>query len=347
VIETFDAGLEVVKGVFNTLEIDDEWSEWNDRGFEWWGQNLRQRVWASPGYDDDGIIVYRVYAVTDTVRSIKKPLNEVDVFLGVPNSLSVGSAYVFDPSDRSVRLWTTATVHKDIAEWIARLLSCFAILQTIDATSSAQVLASELDGEVDTSGHPLSGMRAEPDGMFGVMEEVFLPQGRGRSPWNGNPEITSICEMLNRTNCFSMGDEKGLTAEFPFGDDTSMLRIVTDDPHPVLGSGVGLYLHLPMWGSYEDASMIAGALNRAETNSKAMSHLMGSWCATTIGDNSLPAFASFFPATTHQSGLLTNMVFSAVRRGNWVGQFLNPNTSASDVMSIVMKRFGVRADPNG
>ena len=35
--DTNDAGLSVVKGIYEALQIDDEWSTWSGRGFEWWG----------------------------------------------------------------------------------------------------------------------------------------------------------------------------------------------------------------------------------------------------------------------------------------------------------------------
>jgi hypothetical protein len=336
-----DIGLDVVKGIYDALQIDDEWSAWDGRGFEWWGHNLKQRVWATRGYDDDGIIISRIFAVSDLVRDVKKPMHEVDALLSPLNALAVGSAMIYDPVQKKVQCWASATVHEEIAGWMIRLLSSIFILQTVDAISYAEFVAKMLDGEIDTS-----GSRAVPDQMLSIKETNFIPLGEGPSPWDGNSELVQICEMLNQSNCFSMGDDKGLTAEFQFGEQTSMMRVITDEPNPSIGSGVGLFLHLPMWGTFEDSAKIAGALNRAEANNKAQSHLIGSWCAKTRGDYSMPAFATFIPAALHQPGLLTNLMFSAAGRAAWAGSFLNPESDPADVLSIIMDRYGALASPN-
>ncbi|MFP6748619.1 MAG: hypothetical protein VCD66_13600, partial [Alphaproteobacteria bacterium] len=198
-----------------------------------------------------------------------------------------------------------------------------------------------LDGEVD-----LSGDREEADEMYSVLDSMFLPKGQDPSPWHGSPEHIQIRDMLNQSNCVSTGGENGLTAEFQFGEGTSMMQVITNDPNPTIGSGVGIFLHLPMWGTFEDASMIAGALNRAEANNKAPSHLVGSWCAKTKGEQSLPAFALFVPSALHQPGLLMNLVISAATRAGWAGQLLNPDADPADVNSIIMDRLGAMASPN-
>jgi hypothetical protein len=298
-------------------------------------------VWSTPGYDDDGIVIYRIYAVSDFIRKVNKPQREVDALLSPFNALAVGSAMVYDPSKGKVQLWSAATVHEDIAGWMTNLLSSFTVIQAADAASRAEIISPILDGEIDASGE-----REEPDEMLSIVETMFLPQGQGPSPWHGNDELVQICEMLNNSNCFSMGDENGLTAEFQFGDQTSMMRVVTEEPNPSIGSGVGMFLHLPMWGTFEDAAAIAGALNRAEANNKAQSHLIGSWCAKTVGENSMPAFASFIPAALHKPGLLMNLMFSAAGRAAWAGSFLTPDTEPTDIMSIITERYGALAAPN-
>lgn len=335
-----DAGLDVLKGIFELLKIDDEWSSWSERGFEWWAHNLRQRVWVSPGYDDEGITIYRFFAVSDAIRAVKKPQSQVDGILGELNSVAVASAMVFDPSEESVKFWTAATVHEDNAEWMTRLLTSCTILQAIEATRRAESFATILDGEPD-----YSGSREEPDEMLTVLDTVFLPQGQNASPWRGSAEMTQIRDMLNQANCVSMGDEIGLTAEFPFGDATSMMQVKTDEDNPTIGSGVGMFLQLPMWGTAIDAAKIAGALNRAEANSKTQSHLIGSWCVKTVGEQSIPAFASFIPTSLFQPGILTNLMLSAVGRAMWVGQLLNPDTTPADVASVMAERYGVMAEP--
>lgn len=340
-----DIGENVVQGIFEQLKIDDMWSRPIRRGFEWWGHRLRQRIWATPGFEDNGIEIFRIFIVTDTVRDISAPNTAVEGALGPLGSMAIGSAIVFTPNNHTLKLWSSATVHENVAGWMTRLLSSYAIIQLIEAEARAEQLAKLTSGNIDMSPHPSSGERSEPDEMLSVMDTVFRPMGQRPSPWNGNQEINQIREILNSNNCFSMGDENGLTAEFPFGDATSMLRIITDEPHPAIGSGVGLFLHIPLWGTVSEASSIANALNRAEADRQTVGHLLGSWCSKTIGERSLPAFAFFIPTALHQPGLLMNLAFSMFGRAHWIGSLMNPDTPPGDVLDIITRRFQQIAEP--
>ena len=46
-----------------------------------------------------------------------------------------------------------------------------------------------------------------------------------------------------------------------------------------------------------------------------------------------------------QPGLLTNLMYSAASRAQWVGQFLNPDAEPSDVVDVVSRRFTRMASP--
>jgi hypothetical protein len=341
-----DIGLNVVQSVFKLLEIDDEWSNWDSRGFEWWGYNLRQRVWATSGFDDDGIFIHRVYAVSDAICNIQKSQAEVDGILGAFGMMATGAAWVFDPSTKTIKLRTAMMVHKDTADWVGRTLGAFTILQATEALERAEYTAELVGGEVDASAHPVSGERTNVDGMLAVIDDVFRPKGQMPSPWQGNEELNDIREMLNQGNCLSMGDENGLSAEFSFGDETSLLKVLTEESNPWIGSGVGLFLQLPVWATQEETSNIAGAFNRAEANDKCLSHLTGSWCSKKMGENFMVAFATFIPALLHQPILLTNFVYSAAGRARWAEGLIKPEEKPSDVAKLVAERFGYLASPD-
>ncbi len=125
-----DVGLEVVQHVHAALQIDDEWSARDGRGFTWWPHQLRQRVWASAGFDDHGHHVFRVYAASDAVQRPRLEPADVNRTLAELNTLAIGSALVRDPEDGCVRLWSSVTVHAQTAGWIGRLMAAYTILQT-------------------------------------------------------------------------------------------------------------------------------------------------------------------------------------------------------------------------
>lgn len=339
-----DLGDDVVKGIYQNLDIDKEWSTPIARGFAWWGHRFRQRIWTTPGFNDDGIVIHRLFAVTDAVCDIQIPQNSVDLLLSSLGELAIGSALVFSPPEKVIRLWSSVTIHQDISPWMGRLFASFAIIQLIEAEQKSEAIAKLVDGKIDQTSHPTSGHRGKPDQMLTILDAVFRPKGSKPSPWMGNPELVQIKNILNSSNSFSMVDEDGLTAEFQFGNATSMMRILASEPHPIIGSGVALSLNIPMWGTKEDAAQIAGALNRAEADRQSMGHLLGSWFGKTVGDKSIPAFSFFVPAALYQPGLLTNLVFSFAARARWVGSMLNPGSTRADVLKIVSKRFQQLAD---
>jgi hypothetical protein len=340
-VMTQDVGNDAVNGIFNHLKIDADWSVPIPRGFAWWGHRLRQRIWSTPAYDDRGIIIHRVYAITDAIRDVQVSQTEVDVALSPLGTLAIGTAKIFDPKEKAVRLWTTATVHKGVAEWMTSLLASYAILQVIEAETTAGRASDMIKGVVDQTPHPTSGARQSPDEMLSVLDAAFRPIGQKNSPWNGCDEFQQIAGRLNTSNCFCTADSTGLTAEFQFGQETSMMRLISTENHPVIGSGVGMFLQIPISDSEESASKIAGALNRAEANGQAPSHLIGSWCSKTFGDRSVPAFATFIPTALFRPGLLSSLVYSATARARWVGRFLEPNTEAENVVGLMFRRLGI------
>ena len=292
---TQDVGNDVVNGIFNHLKIDAEWSAPIPRGFAWWGHRLRQRIWSTPAYDDRGIVIHRVYAITDAIRDVKVPQTQVDVALSPLGTLAIGAAKVFATKENVVRLWTTATVRREVAEWMTSFLASYAIIQVIEAETTSAPTADMVKGVVDQTSHPTSGTRQTPDEMLGVLDAAFRPIGQKNSPWNGSNEFQQIAERLNTSNCFCTADSTGLAAEFQFGQETSMMRLISTENHPVIGSGVGMFLQIPVWGSEESASKIAGALNRAEANGQCPSHLIGSWCSKNLVIGAFPRSRHSFP----------------------------------------------------
>ncbi len=59
-----DLGLSAVEGVFREMQIDQEWSVRESRGFTWWGSWLRQRVWAGEAVRSRGETLWHVRART-------------------------------------------------------------------------------------------------------------------------------------------------------------------------------------------------------------------------------------------------------------------------------------------
>jgi hypothetical protein len=78
-----DPGLAVVNNVYDGMQIDDEWTEWTDRGFTWWSGQNRQRVWAEEGIEDDGFTLCRLHARTDLFAGFYESEAQLDFLLAM------------------------------------------------------------------------------------------------------------------------------------------------------------------------------------------------------------------------------------------------------------------------
>ena len=119
--------------------------------------------------------------------------------------------------------------------------------------------------------------------------------------------------------------------------ETALLQIMTDQPHPQLGSGALVILKLPVKipkDSKDDAASRANALNFLEaagkdtiefsTGGSDRTTLLGAWCvdpSRSEGDSL--AFVSFVPSLVARAGILENLcIYNAVRT-QWASRVLN------------------------
>lgn len=332
-------GKNVVLQIHKNLQIDKEWTNSLQAGFEWWPHRLKQKVIAAKPFVDQGIEVHKIFISTDLVKEVRASEVKIREVIASAGVLATNSALVFDPDNRTIKLWTTAIVHEETSGWMAKVLAAFAILQVIEAEDQVDALAKIVDGQVEKSAHPKSGVRRIGDSMLSVVNDVFQPQGARRSAWANSQEFSQIRDLANQSNWFSMGDDNGLTAEYPFGNSTAMLQIKADEEHPILGSGVGMFLHLPLWSKLNKAAEVACSLNRGELSGGTMMHLTGSWCLKEISGQYLPAFAQFIPSALYQPGILLNFALPMMTRARWVSSLFNPGEKVDAITSIILKRF--------
>ena len=320
--------------------VDDEWCTWEARGFSWWGYHHRQRVWSEPGRDDDGIVIYRVCAETDIAHGVSSAAQTSAVLSNI-NRYAPLDALILDAERERVVLHTSVYAHEATAKWLASLLSLSAILQPVRAAGVFNVLREALGTELDTSPHPDSGWREEPDEMMGVADTLYIPHGEGDSAWSESDEFEEVTAFLNTGNCFASGDRDGLTAEFPFGSErTSMLRAFSNERHPWLGSGLLLQLHLPLNQSSEDAVELAGHLNQLERRGGVMAHSLGSW-TTDPDSGSYPVYVTFVPTLLYSRGMLQNLAMAMWRRSRDVANLLSESDQDCSVIEVLSRRLGL------
>lgn len=328
-----DVGPEVVDFLFGSTGIDAQWGTRQPRGFTWWAHRLAQRVWADPPRVVDGTVVVRAHAETDLVRDV--PLSDnLSAVVGVLNRVASLSAYVLDPHTRRATMHCAMTLHRENVGWAQRLLLGAIGLQVAEAHGRADA-AGLLGGALDSSAHPESGPRPDPDEMLSVLRRLFVPVGAGESRFAGD-EFVRTAGLCQNLGLLAYGDAGGLTAEFPYtgsrpvmqlalegsagGLETALLTATAETRHPQLGSGALLRLHLPPTFERAKAEELARRLNLAEARMYVDQHTLGAWCPD---DRRGLAFVAFIPSALHRPGLLDGLVLGEGLRARWAREILD------------------------
>ena len=309
-----DPGLAVINNVYDGMGIDDEWAEWNDRGFSWWGCQNRQRVWVEEGVDDDGFTIYRLHARTDLCTGFCDTDEQLN-FLLVTAPLMTLSGFARDPENPTMlQLATSVYVHEGNYEW-ARILFNMAVgMQVAEAATISGNMAAEFGMGPAASEHPVSGSREDLDDMLNIFE--LLPMGEQSSAYAGE-ELESTTNLLdNGGSVFTNGDANGVTAEFPHPDLTWLLQIRADEEHTRAGNGLLSLLTMPDGQADLVNARHALELNELELESFTRTAFAGTWCAAKNG----LTFVSFSPNCLYRKGCIQNIVMAQIIRGVWISK---------------------------
>ena len=152
--------------------------------------------------------------------------------------------------------------------------------------------------------------------------DVALPGWDEPSRWDPWEFEYAKGKLEDRGACASTGPT-GLTAEFAWepgavsamlGQRTSLLRIRSDESHPLAGNGLFYRLDLPPDFDEEEAKSWAARLNRIEAESIDTPPFLGAW-TTRTGSRTL-SFAGFWPNVMYQRGTATNIAFWCAARSH-------------------------------
>ncbi len=271
-----DLGMVAVDRTHREMQVDEQWTLREERGFTWWGAWVRQRVWTGPALWSMGETLWNVRAKTPLFSGLPDEPATYEL-LGELNNLQPMSAMVFDPEDGTISARCGVLVYEGISDWLTRWFMTATALQ-----SSMAWLAGRSDGAagrtLDSQPHPVSGQRMDPDDMLNI---ALVDPPRLPAPFT-RTHLRRIAKALAAD---------GYAATVTPGRDTLIadcgmdkqraalwgLRMVK---HPVLGSCVATRLQLmtdlgPLRGAW-----LANALNAAEVADWAgerRPHALGSW----------------------------------------------------------------------
>ena len=302
---TLDPGLLSLRTVFEEMHIDAGWSVAEERSFRWWLKGHAQEIGVSAAIESHGMHVYTLIASTPVVSGVSLDDHTVKVMAGVNAQVATLSAFTLE-QDGIVRLVTRMTTHADLVSWMPRHFALVAAMQAADAELIASGLAEMLAGTPAESAHPEAGARPDYDDLVNVIDGLIVPHGQQPSLWKG-ASIAEAHEILQTISLSSLADEEGLSAEFSYAGQPSILVMDSTLQHPRVGHGLHVVLTLPSLPFAESPYATAAVLNLLECTAAPTTDLQGGWCVVPDGKADTVAFNAFFPNVFRQPGLATNL----------------------------------------
>ena len=239
-------------------------------------------------------------------------------------------------------LWFSASayINGDNEGWAPDILANASIVQPVNAQIQGEAMSGLLGGTPDVS-RPEALKDAGLDGMLEVVDQVYAPIGREPSRFAGTEEFEQFAERFGKSDlCFGMGDKAELTLETPFGRDSALVRLVTSERHPQLGSGLLTTLQLPIGRETLAAARLVAELNYLEAASWTDFPQLGCWHLARNRDREGPAFTLFMPNALYRPGLATNIAFWFLARARWARVQMFPDMGDATMLDVLTWRLG-------
>jgi len=337
-----DVGAESLRHIHESLRIDEEWTERRERGFTWWAHRLPHHVDAGRPTDDAGIVVTRITSRIPILRGVTAEPDHVEKVLTEWNFIADSYCYLYDATTRAIDSVQSGIVHEQTLDWRPELLAAGCIIQLCHAEEDAPVLRRALGGRLASSRHPTQGRRKAPDDMLNAVSAVFRPLGAGPSVFADRFEFETICELSRRINAASSGaSDTGVSIEVPFGQTTALVTLNAREENPRVGAGLGVFLQLPIFASFEECARLASWLNRKEAAGEFLSHCWGAWSVKKHGNSCTVARCGYMPNAMHRPGLAMDLAAAAIMKLKQVNRLLNPGVEEPNAWKVVADRLGI------
>ena len=336
-----DIGIEALERIHKALLIDDEWTEWGSRSFEWIGHRLKQRLNASPVFDDGDFHLSRLTAETVVVDEVSAPEDRVAAVLSDLNQHALGNAYSYRREERRIVATAVTVVHADTLDWRSTQFEAYAIAQIAVGEAEADYLAARTGGQVAVRSHPTIGKRQEPDDMLNVVEDLYATDGRLSSRFESAFEFETMGDVARGSPRVATlgGSATGIALEVAFAHGTSLTMFATDVRHRRIGNGLSVRLSLPMTVGQEDGERIATFLNDREANGESDALHYGAWyCANRQDCGATITYGLFFPNRLYRLGVAQDAGYAIVRRALWADRILNGQTSSASAWDVMVRR---------
>ena len=337
-----------LKTIASTWQVDDSAIKWVGGGFDWSPGSHLVRVRAVRNEKEER---WRVSVETDFLASV--PIEDIK-FIELTAALSGVMTSTYSMQYPPVEIWketskgekpklslfSSVYVGPDLVEWLPNFFAQEAIVQVTNAEAQSVKMSEAVGGEPDFLP---SGKNKNPDEILGVPNGIYVPEGSKKSKWEGTDEFVKFAENYGRMDtCFGNGDKSSLTLETPFGDESALIRLLSNVKHPQLGSGLLVTIQLPFPGTAEEIAKLSALLNFWEASRWTDFPQLGCWQPHDYGGvdgTRLLAHASFVPNVLHRKGLATNFAIWSVSRARWARQERWPELEDKPMNEIIEKRM--------
>lgn len=327
-----DLGTEALHRIAKVWQVDDDRVVWSESGFDWWPGSYKVSVQSdrskSNDYDEPEP-AWRLVVRTGLATDVDVGNLENRARIATFAALTPTYAMVYAPTGLAEKcpeavngtLWLQSTVYlrADMAGWLPEFFARMAILQPIDAQRQGDTITAVLHGKVDESTPIPAGHTDQRDEILAVAETVYAPFGREPSRWAGKDEFEQFVERYGRNDvCFGDGDSTGLTLETPFGDDSTLIRLITEGGHPWLGNGLVATLTLPGARDQTEVEHQCARFNYVEATSWTGIPQLGSWAPKQLGERQYTANGFFVPNALYGANVVANASFWQMGRARWI-----------------------------
>lgn len=350
-----DSGATALRRIAEFWEASGERVQWVENGFHWWPGRFRVSVFAQLPIPGTGVTGRRLVVRTAFLKNVDLRNESIRAAALLLGSVSPTYSWVWIPPEieeryteptttPARRIWfqTTAYVTDENVGWLPDFIGKMAVMQFIDVEKFANGVGQALRCNLDVSTPPSSAGAEYRARILTVAESVVALAGAGESAWIGSDEFAEIAEVYGKNDgCYGNGDPTGLTLETPFGPNSALIRLRTDEPHPDIGGGLASTVELPVNDSRNAISDWCQHANFSVASSWCDVPQLASWHLRENQDGSFHAANGLFlPNALCGVGIATHTALWQVAHARLVRRQFWPNLEDNTMLEILRRRFG-------
>ena len=333
------------------LQVDKEWSVNLPQGFVWWPDQNAQRieVIGGEGSSPTGEETFHIRVKTELLRDLELNQKSLSAINHDLMSLASMSGPVYDAATGVLSLSSLVRTYESIRPWMSHMISLAAVLQFSEACALGSTLADTTGARLATSGHPKNGVRPAPDELAeGGLQALIAAEGAKPCAWI--PQFRNADEFIHNPPCLEANSDKtGFTAEFPWGELSSLCEFKGNESHPRYGHGLLIRQSFPLRIDSEvDGIKLALELNAEQLDRKPAGYGFG----THQFRNGCLSFVGFFPNFINNFAPLNSLYLSSIGRAqamsirfagdDWSNQFAARRKAKSATQRMAETYFGAK-----